>query len=154
MTDPRYGAACVVTFLTSLISDRIGKRAPIIIAGLVVSLIGLCMLFALPKDQKPVARYIGCLLVLVGGYPAIPGTLAWNCEPRTRRGGETLMPANNCESGGVRNISVAFQLCFGNLASVIGINAYMGKEAPYYWAGFGVAIVSPPQAVYSNHLQS
>jgi len=37
------------------------------------------MLFALPKDKGPIARYIGCLLVLIGGYPAIPGTLAWNC---------------------------------------------------------------------------
>lgn len=37
-------------------------------------------------------------------------------------------------------MSVAFQLCFGNLASIIGINAYAGSPAPEYWAGFGVAI--------------
>lgn len=78
--DDSYGGACIVTFITSVISDRIGKRSPIIICGLTVSLVGLIMLFALPKDKGPIARYIGCLLVLIGGYPAIPGTLAWNCK--------------------------------------------------------------------------
>jgi MFS family permease len=80
MTVPLYGAACILTFLTSLFADRIGRRSPVILVGLVVSLIGLVMLAALPKDRMAVARYIGCLLVLIGGYPAIPGTLAWNCE--------------------------------------------------------------------------
>ena len=83
--DGRYGGACIVTFLTSVLSDRIGKRSPIIIGGLTVSLIGLVMLFALPKDKGPIARYIGCLLVLIGGYPAIPGTLAWNCTSEAYR---------------------------------------------------------------------
>ena len=50
------------------------------IGSLTVSLVGLIMLAALPKDRNPLARYGGCLLVLCGGYPAIPAALAWNCK--------------------------------------------------------------------------
>jgi uncharacterized membrane protein YedE/YeeE len=44
-------------------------------------------------------------------------------------------------------MSVAFQLCFGNLVSIIGINAYSASPAPEYWAGFGVAIGAAGTAI-------
>jgi hypothetical protein len=52
------------------------------------------------------------------------------------------MVANNSETRGKRNISMAFQLCIASLATAAGTNSYLGREAPNYPTGFGLAIVS------------
>ena len=68
-------------------------------------------------------------------------TLAWNC--RLKQGDGMLMPANNSETRGKRNISMAFQLCIASLATAAGTNSYLGREAPNYPTGFGLSMVSP-----------
>ena len=75
-----YAVACVLTFATAVLSDRIGMRSPAILIGFSVGLIGLILLYCLPKDGMPQVRYFGCILFLSGTYCAFPGTLSWMCE--------------------------------------------------------------------------
>jgi MFS family permease len=80
MTVPIYAVACSLTFATGLLSDRIGKRSPAIIIGLSIALIGLILLYTLPKDRLAGVRYFGCVLFMSGAYSAFPGTLSWVCK--------------------------------------------------------------------------
>lgn len=73
LTIPVYTVACICTLSTAYISDRIGKRHPMIIAGFSVALVGLVMLYALPKDRLPGVRYFACLVMMGGIYGAFPG---------------------------------------------------------------------------------
>ena len=75
-----YAVACTLTFATGVLSDRIQKRSPGIIAGLTIALIGLILLYTLPKDRLAGVRYFGCVLFMSGAYCAFPGTLSWVCE--------------------------------------------------------------------------
>lgn len=76
--------ACTLTFATGILSDRSQKRSPSIIIGLTIALIGLILLYTLPKDRLANVRYFGCVLFMSGAYCAFPGTLSWVCEyPRT-----------------------------------------------------------------------
>ena len=75
-----YAVACTLTFATGVLSDRIQKRSPGIIVGLTIALIGLILLYTLPKDRLAGVRYFGCVLFMSGAYCAFPGTLSWVCE--------------------------------------------------------------------------
>lgn len=97
-----------------------------IVVGFSVALIGLILLYVLPKDRQPGARYAGCVILMSGIYMGFPGTLAWT--------------SNNAESRGKRNIAMAFQLTIASLATAIGTNSYLGREAPYYPTGFGLSM--------------
>lgn len=157
MTVPVYASACVFTLASGIYSDRRQVRSHMIVAGFTVALIGLVLLYALPKDRNPGARYVGAMLLMSGIYvspprlnpcaaphptvdrawdtsrPAkltrksgFPGTLAWN--------------SNNNPNKGTRNIAMAFQLTIASLATAVGTNSYLGREAPHYPIGFGLSM--------------
>ena len=81
-----------------------------------------------------------CEIIRVARSVLMFRTLAWNC--RLKQNGGELMLANNSETRGKRNISMAFQLCIASLATAAGTNSYLGREAPNYPTGFGLSMVS------------
>ena len=55
-------------------SDRIKKRYPFILAGLVYCLVG----FAINIADVPIgAKYFGTFLIVAGAYAGFPGVVAW-----------------------------------------------------------------------------
>jgi predicted MFS family arabinose efflux permease len=126
MTVPVYASACIFTLASGIYSDRKQVRSHMIVVGFTGALVGLILLYVLPKDRNPGARYAGCMILMSGIYMSFPGTLAWN--------------SNNSESKGKRNISMAFQLTIASLATAIGTNSYLGREAPHYPIGFGLSM--------------
>jgi sugar phosphate permease len=128
LTVPVYVCACLCTLAAGIYSDRKQRRSHMIIVGFSVALVGLIMLYCLPKDRIPGVRYFACCVLMSGIYMGFPGCLAWN--------------SNNAETRGKRNISMAFQLTLASLATAAGTNSYLGKEAPRYQTGFGFSMVS------------
>jgi len=126
LTVPVYVSACLCTFAAGVYSDRKQRRCDMIITGFSVALIGLILLYTLPKDRIPGVRYFACIVLMSGIYMAFPGTLTWN--------------SNNAETRGKRNISMAFQLTLASLATAAGTNSYLAKEAPKYPTGFGLSM--------------
>lgn len=126
MTVPVYFTACLFTFLGSLYSDRMGRRFHMIFLGFTVALIGLVMLYCLPKKSIPGVRYFACIVLMTGIYVAFPGILTWN--------------SNNAESRGKRNISMATMLTIASIATAAGTNSYLARQAPHYQIGFGFSM--------------
>jgi hypothetical protein len=61
-------------FFWGLYSDKIQKRSPFILAGLICCLIGL----SINISNAPVGvKYFGTFFVVTGSYAAFPGTVAW-----------------------------------------------------------------------------
>lgn len=114
------------TLASGIYSDRRQVRSHMIVVGFSVALVGLILLYVLPKDRNPGARYAGCVILMSGIYMGFPGTIAWT--------------SNNAESRGKRNIAMAFQLTIASLATAIGTNSYLGSEAPYFPTGYGLSM--------------
>jgi uncharacterized membrane protein HdeD (DUF308 family) len=55
------------------VSDRYKTRSPFIIVGFTVALIGLIVLYTMPKDRLAGVRYFGAILLMCGIYTAFPG---------------------------------------------------------------------------------
>jgi sugar phosphate permease len=105
MTIPVYTVACLCTLIAAYVSDRIGKRHPMVITGFSIALAGLVMLYKLPKDRMPGVRYFACLVMMGGIYMAFPGVITWNCKsklilPQSKltRQPTTLNPKENATS--------------------------------------------------------
>lgn len=81
-TVPPNLAAFVAVLLTSLLSDRIRARGPIMAAGNVLAIAGYIMLLVAKRAQ---VRYGGTFLVAVGVYP---------CSAMIMVSGHVLVPGN------------------------------------------------------------
>ena len=70
-------------------SDRLKKRYPFVLAGLVYCLVGFAINIAAVGIG---AKYFGTFLVVAGGYASYPASVAWSV-PNTRkvRAGGMLM---------------------------------------------------------------
>ncbi|BEI80397.1 hypothetical protein CcaverHIS002_0109260 [Cutaneotrichosporon cavernicola] len=126
MTVPVYASACLFTLVSGIYSDRRQVRSHMIVVGFTGALLGLVLLYVFPKDRNPGARYAGCMILMSGIYMSFPGTVAWT--------------SNNAESKGKRNIAMAFQLTIASLATTVGTNSYLAREAPHYPTGFGLSM--------------
>lgn len=133
MTVPVYFAACLFTFLGSIYSDRMGRRYHMILAGFSVALVGLIMLYCLPKDRIPGVRFFACIVLMTGIYVAFPGILTWN--------------SNNAETRGKRNISMATMLTIASIATAAGTNSYIARQAPHYQIGFGFSMAMSASSI-------
>lgn len=98
-TVPPNLAAFVAVLITSLLSDRIRARGPIMAAGNVLAIAGYVMLLV---AKRPQVRYGGTFLVAVGVYPCsamimVSGYLT-GCWRRPYPGPDnTSLPANNAD---------------------------------------------------------
>ncbi|KAM5541470.1 hypothetical protein V8D89_005024 [Ganoderma adspersum] len=71
---PPNAAACILTVLAGILSDRARARGPFILGGCVTALVGYVVLFA---TKSAGAGYAGTMVAACGLFPGIALTLAW-----------------------------------------------------------------------------
>ncbi|ORY32019.1 major facilitator superfamily domain-containing protein [Naematelia encephala] len=126
MTVPIYAVAALCVVTAAYFSDRIQQRSFGCLCGFTVGLIGLVVLYCMPKDSLSGVRYFFCMWVLGGLFAIYPSILSWN--------------SNNNAGRGKKNMAVTLQLAIGNLSTAAGNNSYLASEAPNYKTGFGLGI--------------
>ncbi|KAH9832213.1 major facilitator superfamily domain-containing protein [Rhodofomes roseus] len=122
LTVPPYFVATVLTFATAWGSHYINRRAPFIIAGAILAIIGYIILIA---SATTGVQYFATFLCAGGIYPATAITLSW--------------PANNVSGQLKRAVACALQISVGNgLGAIVGTQLY--RYGPRFYLGHGFAI--------------
>lgn len=119
---PPYVFATILIIVFAIHSDRLKIRAPFILVGQVVSLIGFAI--NLGGGSRGV-RYFGTFLCCAA-YPTFPLIVAWL--------------GNNVSGHYKRGVSMAAQIGIGNFAGAIASNIYRTQDAPRYAVGLGTSI--------------
>ena len=121
LTAPPFACAALLTFLSSLISDKLKVRGPVLIVHHTLTITGM---FITAYVKNPAARYFGVFLGLgmVQYCPMV--VLAWQ--------------ANNIKSTSKRAVASATALIGSGIGGMISGGAFKTSESPLYQ-------VSPPQ---------
>ena len=123
LTIPPYSIAFVATVTFAVLSERTKRRAPFIVAGSSIAIIGYILLLS---DARPGVSYVGICFAATGIYPAVALVLAW--------------PANNVSGQTKRAIANALQISIGNLGAVLGTQLYRTETSPRYFLGHSFAL--------------
>ena len=122
LTVPPYAIATILTVLTAVASERTHRRAPFIMAGSSLAIIGYIILLT---DNRPGVSYVGTIFAASGIYPATAIVLSW--------------PANNVSGQTKRATANAMQISIGNLGAVLGTQLYRNESKPRFFVGHGMA---------------
>jgi len=123
LTVPPYFVATVLTFCTAWGSHYVNRRAPFIIGGAVLAIVGYIILMT---DSTAGVQYFATFLCTGGVYPATAITLSW--------------PANNVSGQLKRAVACAMQISIGNIGAIVGTQLY--RYAPRFYLGHGFAVGS------------
>nr|VWP02019.1 Hyaluronate lyase (EC (Hyaluronidase) (HYase) [Ganoderma boninense] len=114
----------VPPYVFAMWSDRLKKRYPFVLAGLVYCLVGFAINIA---DVSIGAKYFGTFLIVAGAYAGFPGVVAWL--------------GNNLAGHYKRGVGMALQIGIGNFGGAIASNIYRSQDAPRYIVGHGVELM-------------
>ena len=115
LTAPPFICAALITFLSSLISDKFKIRGPVLIVHHTLTIVGM---FVTAYVKNPAARYFGVFLGL-GMVQYVPMvTLAWQ--------------ANNIKSTSKRAVASATALIGSGIGGMISGGAFKTSESPVY----------------------
>ncbi|RPD60540.1 MFS general substrate transporter [Lentinus tigrinus ALCF2SS1-7] len=124
LTVPPYVFATATLLVWAIWSDRIKKRWPFVLAGLVYCLVG----FAINISDVPIgAKYFGTFLIVAGAYAGFPGVVAWL--------------GNNLAGHYKRGVGMALHIGIGNFGGAIASNIYRSQDAPRYILGHGLELM-------------
>ncbi|KAM5545391.1 hypothetical protein V8D89_001004 [Ganoderma adspersum] len=124
LTVPPYVFATGTLLWWAVWSDRIKKRYPFVLAGLVYCLVG----FAINISAVSIgAKYFGTFLVVAGAYAGFPGVVAWL--------------GNNLAGHYKRGVGMALHIGIGNFGGAIASNIYRSQDAPRYILGHGIELM-------------
>ncbi|KAF7328267.1 putative transporter C11D3.18C [Mycena venus] len=137
LTVPPYVFATLVLLTFAYWSDRIQKRSPFILAGLLMCLTG----FSINISNAPSGvKYFGTFLCVGGAYSAFPGVVAWL--------------GNNLSGQYKRGVGMALHIGIGNFSGAIASNIYRTQDKPRFIIGhgcelmfIGIGLISLPIAV-------
>ncbi|KAJ7242479.1 MFS general substrate transporter [Mycena rebaudengoi] len=137
LTVPPYVFATIVLLTFAYWSDRIQKRSPFILAGLLMCLTG----FSINISNAPSGvKYFGTFLCVGGAYSAFPGVVAWL--------------GNNLSGQYKRGVGMALHIGIGNFSGAIASNIYRTQDKPRFIIGhgcelmfIGIGLISLPIAV-------
>ncbi|KAJ7915251.1 MFS general substrate transporter [Mycena leptocephala] len=122
LTVPPYVAIVLLTF--AYWSDRIQKRSPFILAGLLMCLTG----FSINISTAPSGvKYFGTFLCVGGAYSAFPGVVAWL--------------GNNLSGQYKRGVGMALHIGIGNFSGAIASNIYRTQDKPRFIVGHGCELM-------------
>ncbi|KAJ4394222.1 hypothetical protein N0V93_003439 [Gnomoniopsis smithogilvyi] len=124
-TVPPNMAAFIVVLLTSLLSDKIKARGPIMAGGCLFAIAGYIMLLVAEREQ---VRYGGTFLVAAGVYPCSAMIMGWL--------------SNNLAPHYVRATGIGFMIALANCAAFPATFIYLAKDAPDYVLGHSVSLGS------------
>ena len=123
LTVPPYAVAFVLTLMVAIASERLKIRAPFIMGGSALAVIGYVILLS---DTKAGVSYLGTIFAAAGIYPATAIVLSW--------------PANNVSGQTKRATANAMQISIGNLGAVLGTQLYRSNDGPRFFLGHGFAL--------------
>jgi len=93
MTIPPYAVATILTVVVAYISERVGRRAPFLIASALTASIGYCILLSnTDPTAHPAVSYVGTFFAAAGIYPTTGLVLSW---PAVNVGGQTKRAVAN-----------------------------------------------------------
>ncbi|KAK1624428.1 inner membrane transport protein yfaV [Colletotrichum phormii] len=128
MTVPPYfcGAASAIFF--ARLSDRYYWRMPFVAIPMGLITIGYGVIISFKGDLSGniAGAMVGFIITCMGIYPIQPAGSSW--------------AANNLAPASRRAIGVAFNICVGNIAGIIGSYMYLDNEKPKYYTGFGLSL--------------
>ncbi|TBU25780.1 MFS general substrate transporter [Dichomitus squalens] len=124
LTVPPYVFATLTLLCWAIWSDKIKKRWPFVLAGLVFCLVGFAINIA---DVSIGPKYFGTFLIVAGAYAGFPGVVAWL--------------GNNLAGHYKRGVGMALQIGIGNFGGAIASNIYRTQDAPRYVLGHGIELM-------------
>lgn len=123
LTVPPYVFATIVLLLFTHFSDYYKSRAPFIVAGQLMCVVGFAINIS-TAGRGP--KYFGTFLCVGGSYAAFPVLVAWL--------------GNNVAGQYKRGISMAAHIGIGNFGGAIASNIFRTQDAPRYIIGHGVEL--------------
>ncbi|KAJ7497700.1 MFS general substrate transporter [Mycena latifolia] len=124
LTVPPYIFATIVLFIFAYWSDKIQRRSPFILAGLLMCLIG----FTINISTAPSGvKYFGTFFCVAGSYAAFPGVIAWL--------------GNNLSGQYKRGVGMALHIGIGNFSGAIASNIYRTQDKPRFRVGHGCELM-------------
>ncbi|RDW94453.1 hypothetical protein BP5796_00216 [Coleophoma crateriformis] len=118
LTAPPYFAACLCCVVGALVSDRWGKRGPLIAFFGALSFLGYLMLLVTTKTS---VRYAGVFFACCGTFPIVALNLTW--------------VLNNLGSDSKKGASLAVVATVGQLTSFLGSAVFPNSAGPKYTLG-------------------
>lgn len=115
-----YVVAFITTMVVAVFVEKTKRRAPFIIGGSTVALIGYIVIISSPR---PGAAYAGILIATAGMFPASSIVVSWLASSIS---GQTK-----------RATAIALQISVGSISGLIGTQVYRPELAPRYFAGHG-----------------
>ena len=110
-------AAFILTMTTVVFVERIDLRAPFIIAGSTLSIIGYVVLIV---GNRPEVSFVGAIMAFTGTFLAGTLTMCW--------------PAINVSGQTKRATAGGLQLSVGSIGTVMGTQLYRPEWAPKFYA--------------------
>ncbi|KAI0649691.1 hypothetical protein C8Q79DRAFT_341528 [Trametes meyenii] len=104
-------------------SDRLKRRSPFILLGLVLCLIGF--IISLSASRLGL-KYFGTFLIVIGGYAGFPAVPSWL--------------GNNLVGHYKRGTGMAIQAVSGQVGGIIASNIYIAQDGPRYVLGHSVEL--------------
>ncbi|RDB15711.1 High-affinity nicotinic acid transporter [Hypsizygus marmoreus] len=124
LTVPPYVFATILVYVFAHFSDKRQIRAPFILIGLAMCLLG----FAVNVSDVPDGvKYFGIFFCVGGSYSVLPGIVAWL--------------GNNLAGQYKRGIGMALQIGIGNFSGAIACNIYRAVDSPRYIVGHGIELM-------------
>jgi len=122
---PIFIVATIGALVTAVSTDRLKRRYPFTILGVLVCTVGYGILLG-QRGLSVGVKYFATFLIVLGTYITQPVCIAW---------------ISNCMSGHYkRSVSSAMQIGFGNAGGIVASNIYKGTERPFYETGYGTAL--------------
>lgn len=118
-----YAVAFTTTMTIAILAEKTKRRAPFIIGGSTVAIIGYVILI---MSRWPGVSYAGTVIITAGMFPATAIVVSW--------------PAHNVSGQTKRATASALQMSVGGIAGIIGTQLYRPKWSPGYFVGHGTAI--------------
>lgn len=125
MSTPPYAVAFVLTMTFAVYAEKTRLRAPFIIAGSSLAIVGYIVLIT---SSRAGVSYAGTIIAATGIYSATAIVLSW--------------PANNVSGQTKRATGNAMQLSIGNLGAILGTQLYRPSWGPRFYVGHGVVRLS------------
>jgi len=123
LSTPPYVAAFFLTMGFAVFAEKTKLRAPFIIAGSSLAIVGYIILIT---SHRAGVSYAGTIIAATGLYSATAIVLSW--------------PANNVSGQTKRATANAMQLSIGNLGAIMGTQLYRPIWGPRFFVGHGVAV--------------
>ncbi|KAK7923616.1 hypothetical protein PG985_007687 [Apiospora marii] len=130
LTVPCYFLGAVAYMAAAWYSDRMQRRAVLIVIFGCVSVVGYGILLS---DSSSGVHYFGCFMIAMGLYIVVGLPLAW-------------LP-NNCPRYGKRTTACGMNLTMGNASGIMAPFIYLTAEGPRYIRGNAVSLSMVGMAV-------